>query len=155
MIIQTEVQDFIGDQKNSVTRSLLAQAFEESRAGRDHADSEWHRIHQQGRQIVLILLDQVAAGLRPIPWQHQHITSHALGSTGFGDGSGRVRFAPTLGSWTLADLRIVLDAVIGAFEFRDLAPACIGSRCLDSQHHCLGAGVTEADLFHIRDARGE
>ena len=54
MIVETKVQHLVGDQNDSVTRGLFAQEREKSRARRNHPDSQRHRIHQQGGQIVLV-----------------------------------------------------------------------------------------------------
>ena len=137
MIGQPKIQHLVGDEHDPVTSCFLAQQFEKSSPGRDHPDAKRHRIDENAGKFVSVLGDQLAARFRPVPRQHDHVGGDARRSSRLDDRSGRIYLAPLVGSRTFADVGVIVDAVIGAFELRNLVTGGERTRGFHGEHHGL------------------
>ena len=144
VVSDPERDDLVEDQHDAMRSRHVAEGLQEIGPGGDEADAIGDRIHQHGRQVSGVALDARDRVLRVVERQHDDVLEHRRRRPSRVRGARRRRqAAPGFRGRRQAHLGVVVRAVVGAFELRDLRAAREGARALDRDHHRLAARIGE------------
>ena len=151
-VVDAKREHLVRDQQGAALPRPGPQCRHELGARRDQPERSRQRIQEHGRQIVAVLVDQIAADLDVVERQRHDILLKAFRHARFERCCRLFQVAPVLGARTVAGLCVVVDAVVAAFEFCNLAAAGCRACRPNGQQHALAPGVREPNLIDVRNA---
>ena len=147
-----EADHLVGYEKNAEVLGNLPYLLQEA-GGRGHPpEGGGEGVDDYCRKLVPVALDYGGAGVDVVPGHGDDFFGDPGRDAGLGHAGREHGVAPVVGVGGLADLGVVVAAVVSAFDLGDLEPAGTGPGGLDAQHDRLAAGVAEAELVYVVDA---
>ena len=151
-----EADNLVEYQHDAVFGGELPQHCQEIVAGGQHSHGAEHGFDDDGRQLVLVALQNLPRGFCLVEGNHHHGFEHAVGQTfGGGQGVGMQAFTGLAGVYAYTDAHDVVAAVVAALGLGDEAAACEGPGGADGVERGLSARVGETHQVEARNALAE
>ena len=151
--LRAEGHNLVEDEQRTVSLGPLTKGSHESRVGGSQPNAVRHGVDQHAGDLVPVFVEQSLRTHWIVKWDHDHIgQSIGGGAIGHGQADRMIRVAPSVGLRSLADLGVVVLAMVGTLHLGNLRAAGKCARRLDAGHDALGARVHEAQLLEARIA---
>ncbi len=144
-------EDLVEDQHDPPLPRELPQPPQVIALRDDHAGSAQDRFDDQGRDLVVVLLEHRGGPLDVVVRVDDHGVRHGLRDAA-AVGHGLVAVHPPRGPAVHVDALqdVIVGAVVRALGLRDLLAARVGARRAQGVHRRLRAAVREPHLLHRR-----
>ena len=149
LVGNAEADYLVGYQENAEVLCNLPDLLQESRCGRHPPEGGGERVDNDRCQFVPMALDYRGAGVDVVPGHGYDFIGDPGGDAGLGDAGGEHGIAPVIGVGGLADLGVVIAAVVSALNLGNLELTRAGPGGLYAEHHGLAPGVAEAELVYV------